>query len=148
MSFLTALLHEHKEAIWWIAAFSGLVFVGSLVVVPWLAVRIPADYFVTKHRPKLPFADRHRLLRWTGLIVKNLTGTLLVLAGIAMIFLPGQGLLTVAMGVLLIDFPGKHNLEGKIIRWHPVLKSINWLRGKAGVEPLQVVAQPTLTTRH
>ena len=78
------------------------------------------------------------MLRWTGLIVKNLVGAGLVLAGLAMLLLPGQGLLTIAIGVLLIDFPGKHNLEGKIIRVSPVLKSINWLRRKAKVAPLEL----------
>ncbi len=132
------LLHEHKHAVWWVAAFSGLVFVGSLVLVPWLVVRIPTDYFAKPRRPRIPFADQHPVLRWTGLIVKNLVGAGLVLAGLAMLLLPGQGLLTIAIGVLLIDFPGKHNLEGKIIRVSPVLKSINWLRRKAKVAPLEL----------
>ena len=78
---MTAFLHEHKEAMWWIAAFSGLVFVGSLVLVPWLVVRIPADYFRASRRPRLPFADEHPALRWTALAFKNLMGALLILAG-------------------------------------------------------------------
>ena len=135
---MTTLLHEHTEAMWWIAALSGLVFVGSLVLVPWLVVRIPADYFMARRRPRLPFADEHPALRWTALIMKNLMGALLILSGIAMLILPGQGLLTVAIGVLLLDFPGKHHLEGKVIRIRPVLKPINWLRRRANVEPLQL----------
>lgn len=138
MSELSLLLHDHKDAVWWIAVVSGFVFVGSLVLVPWLIVRIPTDYFAEKRRPKTPFADEHPVLRWTGLIIKNIIGVALVLAGLAMILLPGQGLLTIAIGVLLLDFPGKHNLEGKIIRRKPIAKSINWVRAKAGVPPLQL----------
>ena len=134
----TTMLHEHKQAVGWIAAVSGLVFVGSLVVVPLLVARIPADYFAKPPRPRLPFADEHRLLRWIGLTLKNLFGVLLILAGLAMLLLPGQGLLTVAIGVLLLDFPGKHRLEGKIVRVGPVLKSINWVRHKANVAPLEL----------
>jgi hypothetical protein len=136
LSAWTTLLQEHKTAMAWVAAFSGLVFVGSLVVVPWLVVRIPEDYFAKPRRPRIPFADQHPLLRWTGLIVKNLVGAALVLAGLAMLILPGQGLLTILIGVLLMDFPGKHKLEGKVIRISAVLKSINWLRRKAKVPPL------------
>ena len=137
---MTLFLQDHKEAIWWIVAFSGLVFVGSLVVVPWLAVRIPEDYFAGRGRPRLPFADEHPVLRWTALIVKNLVGVVLAAAGIVMLVLPGQGLLTLAIGVLLLDFPGKHTLEGKIIRMPPVLNSINWLRRKANANPLRLDA--------
>ncbi len=133
-----ALLQEHREAIWWIAAFSGMVFIGSIIVVPWLVVRIPEDYFLPRKRPRLPFADQHPILRWTGLIIKNLAGGILVLAGLAMLLLPGQGLLTIVVGVLLLDFPGKHRLEGKIIRIGPVLKSVNWLRAKANATPLRL----------
>jgi hypothetical protein len=136
MNDLQLLLHDHKVAMWWITVVSGIVFFGSLILVPWLVVRVPADYFANPRRPRIPFADDHPLLRWIGLVVKNLAGVSLVLAGIAMIFLPGQGLLTIAIGVLLMDFPGKHNLEGKIIRLRPVLSSINWLRNKANVPPL------------
>lgn len=136
MNDIQLLLHDHKQAMWWIAACSGLVFVGSLFLVPWLVVRVPEDYFVNPQRPRTLFADQHPLLRWTGLIIKNLAGVSFILAGIAMLVLPGQGLLTIAIGVLLMDFPGKHNLENKLIRMGPVLRSINWLRDKANVPRL------------
>lgn len=136
MNDLQLLLHDHKEAMWWIAALSAVIFVGSLILVPWLAVRIPEDYFAKRRRPRTPFADTHPFLRWIGLILKNILGVVLVIAGIAMLILPGQGLLTVAIGILLMDFPGKHRMEKRIIRVGPVLKSINWLRNRANVQPL------------
>ena len=135
---MLTIVQEHKELIWWVAVFSGVVFVGSLVIVPWLIVRIPSDYFATGRRPRTSFADNHPLLRWSGLILKNLIGVLLMLAGIAMLLLPGQGLLTLAIGLLLLDFPHKHRVERRIIRIQPVWKSINWLRQKAGVGPLHL----------
>lgn len=134
---MTTLLHEHKEAIWWIAALSGAIFVASLVVVPWLVVRIPEDYFATRHRPKTQFASQHPLLRWTLWTVRNLLGVMLILAGFAMLLLPGQGLLTVAIGVFMMDFPGKHRLERRFIQFRPVLRSINWMRRKTNIDPLQ-----------
>ena len=138
---MSVIVQEHKELIWWVAAFSGFVFVGSLIVVPWLVVRIPADYFVPTKRPRTAFASQHPLLRWTGLIIKNLIGALLIFSGIAMLLLPGQGLLTIAIGILMLDFPNKHRMERRIIRVQPVHKSINWLRQKANVGPLQLEAE-------
>jgi hypothetical protein len=133
---MTTLLHEHKEMIWWIAAFSGAIFVGSLVSVPWLVVRIPDDYFASTHRPKTHFASEHPLLRWTVWTIRNLLGVALVLAGVAMLVLPGQGLLTLAVGVFLMDFPGKHRFERRVIRMPPIWRSIAWLRRKSRANPL------------
>ncbi|MEO9595697.1 PGPGW domain-containing protein [Rhodopirellula bahusiensis] len=138
MTDLSAWLTQHREGMQWAAAISVVVFFGSLLIVPCLVIRIPADYFAKPHRPRTMFADRHPLLRWSGLIIKNLLGASLVLAGIAMLVLPGQGLLTVAIGILLLDFPGKHRLEARVIRIRPVRKSINWLREKANAPPLVI----------
>ncbi|WDQ17120.1 PGPGW domain-containing protein [Rhodopirellula sp. P2] len=151
MNFLNHLyeqLLEHKGAMQWAAVISAVVFVGSLLMVPFLVVRIPADYFAKPHRPRTLFADQHPLLRWSGLIVKNLLGASLLLAGIAMLVLPGQGLLTVAIGVLLLDFPGKHRLEAKLIRFPPVGKSIHWLRKKANAPPLVIENHSPPTSDH
>lgn len=138
MTEFVSFLQDHKAAFWWIALGSAAIFVGSLMLVPWLVTRIPADYFLSQHRPTLPFANRHPLLRGLGLVAKNLVGFILVVAGLAMLFLPGQGLLTIVIGMLLVDFPGKHRLEGNIIRRRPIARSVNWLRQKRGVEPLNL----------
>ncbi len=67
---------------------------------------------------------------------KNALGYLFVLMGIAMLVLPGQGILTIMIGVTLLDFPGKYRLERWLVSRRPVLRSINWLRRCAGREPL------------
>ena len=131
-------LHSHKLAIEWVAGMSFLVFIGSLILVPWIVIQLPVDYFAKRKRTKMPFAKHHPVLRWIGLVIKNCLGALLIVAGVAMLLLPGQGILTVAIGVLLLDFPGKHALEAKIIGRKPVLNSINWIRRKANVPPLEV----------
>ncbi|QEF98354.1 hypothetical protein Mal15_24060 [Stieleria maiorica] len=122
----------------WIAAISCVLFVGCLLIAPWLAVRIPVDYFVGRRRPRTLFADRHPVLRWTGLVIKNLIGGVLVLAGLVMLVLPGQGLLTMLVGILMLNFPGKHRLERRLVSIPAVLKSINWMRQRSGVEPIRV----------
>lgn len=59
--------------------------------------------------------DHHPLLRLIGLIVKNIVGAVLFLGGLAMLFLPGQGLLTMLIGISLMDFPRKRELEAKMV---------------------------------
>jgi UPF0716 family protein affecting phage T7 exclusion len=70
-------------------------------------------------------------------VAKNLCGTVLVLAGVAMLVLPGQGILTIVVGLLLIDFPGKFALEQKLVRRSSVLSAMNWIRTKAHRAPLK-----------
>jgi hypothetical protein len=70
------------------------------------------------------------------LVAKNLCGVVLILAGIVMLVLPGQGILTILVGLICVDFPGKFAFERWAIRRRGVIHSINWLRKKAGREPL------------
>lgn len=116
---------------------SVVMFVGSLLAVPIVLARIPADYFV-RERPRTKEEGGHPVLRIAGRILKNLAGAVFLLAGIAMLALPGQGLLTIFIGLWLLDFPGKRKLELKLIRRPRVLRSINWLRRKAKQPPLRV----------
>jgi hypothetical protein len=112
-------------------------FVGSLVVIPWILVRLPPHYFDERH-PRTWMKDHHPTLRAVGLGLKNLLGTVFVLAGIAMLVLPGQGLLTILIGLSLVDFPGKRALERRVIAAPMVLHTINRLRARFGREPLVV----------
>ncbi|MDV6029106.1 MAG: hypothetical protein F9B45_03155 [Phycisphaera sp. RhM] len=139
---LIAFLQDHKVAMAWIASVSAVLFFGCLLIAPWLVLKIPADYFVGDHRPRTLFADRHPVLRWTGLLAKNLAGGILILAGLVMLVLPGQGLLTILVGILMLNFPGKHLLEKKLAGLPPVFKSINWIRRRWNVAPIKLTRHP------
>jgi len=115
-------------------AFSVMAFVGTLIAIPAILIRLPPDYFQNHHH-KPWFANHHPVVRTLGLLVKNIVGIIFLFAGIAMLFLPGQGLLTMLLGILFIDFPGKHRLEQKIIQHPKVLQTINAFREKAGKPP-------------
>ncbi|MEE8450895.1 MAG: PGPGW domain-containing protein [Thermoguttaceae bacterium] len=130
-------VQTHETILWWLAATSAVTFIATLVVVPWLIVRIPEDYFRDPKRHRVPWADRHAVVRVILLIGKNLLACLLLVAGIAMLLLPGQGILTILVGVLLLNFPGKYKLERWLIRRRPVLRSVNWLRRRSGRVPLE-----------
>ena len=131
MSSLLDWLAPHQQLLLWVGAASLIIFTLSLLSLPWLVAQIPEDYFLTQTRP---IEDRSILVLWT----KNLIGYGLILAGFLMLLLPGQGILTVVTGVLLIDYPGKFRHERQIARNPAILKSLNWLRAKAHKPPLIV----------
>jgi hypothetical protein len=121
-----------------LAIFSGGVFVGSLVAIPFILVRLPADYFDVRV-PRIWMQGQHPILRTVTKVLKNLIGILLLLAGISMLVLPGQGLLTILVGVSLMDFPGRRRLEAKIIGQHTMFRTVNALRARFG-KPAFVLA--------
>ena len=60
------------------------------------------------------------------------------MAGIIMLALPGQGILTILVGLMLVDFPGKYGAERWVVGQRSVLKGINWIRTKSGKPRLVV----------
>lgn len=109
---------------------------ATIVLLPFLVVRIPADYFSHDYRPQDYAHERHPLVHHGIVIVKNSLGLVLILAGLAMLVLPGQGLLTLLIGLTLTDFPGKYRLEKRIVGQPGVLRAVNWLRQRAGHPPV------------
>ena len=69
--------------------------------------------------------------------MKNIAGFILISAGIVMLFVPGQGLLTILIGIMFVDFPGKRLLEEKIIAIQSLRISLNWIRRKNNVKELK-----------
>ena len=132
---MNAWLAGHSTILWGLVIFSAITFLASIIAVPWFLVRIPARYFTTtKHEH--PWADRHPVIRISIVIAKNLLGIILVALGLALLVLPGQGILTLLAGFVLLDFPGKHRVLLWTISRPAVLTSVNWIREKAGREPL------------
>jgi hypothetical protein len=131
-------IQEHRGLLYGLASISLVLFVGTLVAVPMLVARIPPDYFEHEQRPPVPWADRHPLARIALRACKNALGWVLVAAGLAMLVLPGQGLLTILVGFLLLDLPGKYRMEKWLVSRRRILASINWLRRRTGREPLSV----------
>lgn len=115
--------------------WSLVAFFATLVLVPLFIIFIPADYFV---REKGWFADGHPVVRVTYHLIKNALGIVLFLVGVVLLFLPGQGLLTILIAVMLLEFPGKRELERKLIARPKMLETLNRIRSKVGRAPLQV----------
>jgi hypothetical protein len=142
MAATMGMIMAHEKAILVMVGLSIFAFIATLIVVPWAIVRIPRDYFAHRERPAERWAHRHPVIRGALLIGKNLLGYVLIVAGIAMLVLPGQGLLTMLLGFILVDLPGKYRIEQRIVSHPPVLCSINWLRKRAGRAPLVLCDGP------
>jgi hypothetical protein len=124
----------------WLFAGSLLMFFGTLIAMPWIIVRMSADYFVAPDPGVTSWRRQHPVIRWVLRGVKNLLGLIFVLAGIVLSvpLIPGQGLLTLLIGLTLLDFPGKRKVELWLIRRPGIRKAIDWIRERAGREPLVV----------
>jgi hypothetical protein len=133
---LKELLQNSESLLWTLGILSFLTFILTLLVVPWLIIRIPDDYFNEKKRIPMLWSERHPIIRIPFLFAKNLLGGVLILLGIVLLITPGQGLLTILIGIILVDFPGKFRFERRLIQLSPVLRSVNWLRKKGNKNPL------------
>lgn len=130
---------EAREALlWWLGAISALMFVASLAVVPWLAARIPVDYFAHAHRQPVVPSKMHPAIRLLLLTLKNVAGLVLFCLGLIMLITPGQGVLTILLGVSLLNFPGKYRAERWLVSRPSVLRTLNWLRRRRGLPPLRM----------
>jgi hypothetical protein len=130
-----------KDVLIGLTVASVVFFVGTLIAIPFILVRLPPDYFDERH-PRRWMPDRHPVVRAAGFVLKNAVGAVFLAVGIALLFLPGQGILTILIGVSLLDFPGKRYCERKIVGQPTVLKAINALRAKYGKPPLTVIGDP------
>ena len=119
------------------------LFVGSLTLsfaaIAVVMVKVPKNYFSTHYkRDFLPGSSF--IVRWGAVIAKNIFGVFLVILGILLSLpgVPGQGILTILLVLIMLDIPGKRPLEARIIKRPAVLSAINNLRAKYGKEPLEV----------
>ena len=135
MEQILNILKEHQTTIAILSGLSFAAFLLSLLSLPWMICRIPEDYFLGSYSRE----QEHRpmIIRIVTRGVKNLLGAGLFLVGLVMIFIPGQGLLTMCLGLVVMDFPGKNKLLKKLVGMEKVRISLNWIRGKKKVTPLR-----------
>jgi hypothetical protein len=139
MDSLIATAHQYisTETLVTLTVLSLVFFAGSLIAIPFILIRLPADFFDIRV-PRRWMEDHHPVLRILGHVVKNVIGAIFLFAGFLMLFLPGQGILTMLVGVTMLDFPGKRKLEAKMIGQPTVLSAINSMREKFGKPPLTI----------
>lgn len=126
---------------WQSIGIGVLLFVGSFLlnlgIVSLILVKLPADHF-SKNRKTKFWSGKRPMLNAAKVIGKNIAGILLVGLGVVLSLpgVPGQGLLTILLGVMLLDFPGRDRLEQKLLSKQSIVNTINRLRGRFGKPPL------------
>ncbi len=134
---------EWQQVLLWTSGLSLVAVLATIAAVPWVVGRLPADYFSRERRVswrKMASAPLYAHIV-TGL--KNLLGSVLVIVGAIMLVTPGQGVLTILTGLLVMNFPGKYRLERWLVSRPGVLRALNWLRGRRGQPPFE--APPDLS---
>jgi Na+/melibiose symporter-like transporter len=131
-------VRNHEELFVWIGSLSLLTVIVSFIAVPMVIRRMPHDYFLETSEGTEAIREQHPALRLVFLILKNLLGLVLVAGGLIMFFTPGQGILTLVIGLLLMNFPGKRRFEIRLIRMKPLRRAVDWIRRRAGQRPLEL----------
>jgi len=110
---------------------------ASTLAIAVVMVKIPANYFSSHYRQDF-LPNSSWIVRWGAVIAKNVVGVLLILLGIVLSLpgVPGQGILTILLGLIMIDIPGKRPLEARIIKRPAILSTVNSLRARYDKPPL------------
>ena len=135
-------LSEFWASLTWTQILLGVgLFLGSLTFsflsIGIVMVKIPENYFSSHYQqdfmPGSPW-----IVRWGAVVAKNIFGFLLVILGIILSLpgVPGQGILTILLGLIMLDIPGKRPLEARIIRRPTILSAVNDLRARYNKPPL------------
>ena len=114
-------------------SISGLLMaIVSVIALPWVVVRMPADYFVTVRKTK---QDRSPL-GWLVWLLRNSLAIVLLIVGLLMLVLPGQGLLMILIALGVSTSRHKYSFERSIIRRKAVFKTVNWIRKRFQRSPI------------
>ena len=120
---------QNNQIFLYLSGLSTIFFLLSLMGLSWLISIIPHNYFVDKKRVSL-IKMKNPLMWLPIIIIKNSIGLVLILCGILMLILPGQGVLTIITGLIFLDYPGKFRFERSLVRNKLILNSMNWIRRK------------------
>jgi hypothetical protein len=121
-----------------VTGISALACVAGLFAMRYLVIHLPADFFTREEPRPDKWINSHPATRWTLWIAKNIAGALLLVMGVAMLVLPGPGVLSLLLGLTLMDVPGKRRAERWLIGIPAVNKKINKVRAKYQQRPIEM----------
>ena len=130
----------NSDLLFLLGSLSIFILIISVFMMVLIISFLPEDYFKSENRNLISSVQnsRYPLLKLLVLITKNFFGVLLLLSGILMLVLPGQGILTIITGLVFMDYPGKYKFERKLLKQKGVINSINWIRSRLSKPPLKV----------
>ena len=130
----------NSDLLFLLGSLSIFILTISVFMMVLIISFLPEDYFKSENRNLISSVQnsRYPLLKLLVLITKNFFGVLLLLSGILMLVLPGQGILTIITGLVFMDYPGKYKFERKLLRQKGVINSINWIRSRLSKPSLKV----------
>jgi hypothetical protein len=125
-----------RGGVLWGIVISAVLTVGSIGLAVAIVVHWPANRFSDTHAP----AKGTPLVEVLHAIWRNVAGVILILLGIAMSLpgIPGQGFLTIIIGITLLDIPGKRGLERRLISRPRILRLINGMRARFKRPPMEL----------
>jgi hypothetical protein len=129
-------IRDHPETWGWFILASFVLVVVYAGAVFLAVIRMSPDYFSAPNPAPGTFRQRYPLLRMTLKIFKTVVGLVLLTAGIAMLVLPGQGLVTIAVAISFLEFPGKKRLMASVVSRGGIMNTLNRIRRRAGKKPL------------
>lgn len=124
-----------RNLLLFVAGYLIVAFVTALILVGMIAA-LPTTYFQDGNEVK-PRRSGGALIV-VGRVARNGIGLILIVLGILLSLpaVPGQGVLTMLIGAMLVDFPGKRPLERKLVARPRVLETMNRVRAWLGKPPL------------
>ena len=130
----------NSDLLFLLGSLSIFILIISVFMMVLIISFLPEDYFKSENRNLISSVQnsRYPLLKLLVLITKNFIGVLLLLSGILMLVLPGQGILTIITGLVFMDYPRKYKFERKLLRQKGVINSINWIRSRLSKPSLKV----------
>ena len=130
----------NSDLLFLLGSLSIFILIISVFMMVLIISFLPEDYFKSEKRNLISSVQnsRYPLLKLLVLITKNFFGILLLLSGILMLVLPGQGILTIITGLVFMDYPGKYKFERELLRQKGVINSINWIRSRLSKPSLKV----------
>lgn len=133
---MTGFLARYAEWLWLLGGVSAALMLISVMLAPVVLVRLPEDYFLPSRQLRRASA-RSSSARWLVTILRNGLGLGVVAVGVALLILPGQGVLTIVAGLFLMQFRAKRRLLRRLVARERVQRSLNWLRVRAGRRPFR-----------
>ena len=111
------------ELLKFISILSALLFILSIVFIPYLILRLPSSYFVRElfERP-----SQNLILN----LLRYIVGFVLIIFGLIMLVTPGQGLISILLGITLIPSVRRNKFIIYLISLKGVQSSLNFIRVK------------------